>query len=66
MGCVLTSIYKVQLVGKHDDMPHYVKVNVKLCIVVLEVFGSNLVQAKDNNTNEINEMASMLWDIIAS
>ena len=66
VGCVLISIYKVQLVGKLDDMPHYVKVNAKLCIVVLEVFWSNLVQAKDNNTNGINEMASMLWDIIAS
>ena len=66
MGCVLTSIYKVQLVGKLDDMPHCVKVNVKLCIVVLEVFRSDLVQAKDNNVNGINEMASMLWDIIAS
>ena len=47
-------------------MPHCVKVNAKLCIVVLEVYGSNLVQAKDNNANGINEMASMLWDIIAS
>ena len=47
-------------------MPHYVKVNDKLCIVVLEVYGSSLVQAKDNNANEINEMAFMLWDIIAS
>ena len=42
------------------------KVNAKLCIVVLEVYGSSLVQAKDNNANGINEMASMLWDIIAS
>ena len=42
------------------------KVNAKLCIVVLEVYGSSLVQAKDNNTNGINEMASMLWDIVAS
>ena len=66
VSCVLTSIYKVQLVGKLDDMPHYVKVNAKLCIVVLKVYGSSLVQAKDNNTNGINEMASMLWDIIAS
>jgi hypothetical protein len=38
----------------------------KLCIVVLEDYGNNLVQAKDNNANGINEMASMLWDIIAS
>ena len=66
VGCVLTSIYKVQLVGKLNDMPHYVKVNAKLCIVVLEVYGSSLVQAKDNNANGINEIASMLWDIIAS
>jgi hypothetical protein len=32
----------------------------KLCIVVLEDYGNNLVQAKDNNANEINEMASMV------
>jgi hypothetical protein len=38
----------------------------KLCIVVLEDYGNNLVQAKDNNANRINEMTSMLWDIIAS
>jgi hypothetical protein len=38
----------------------------KLCIVVLEDHGNNLVQVKDNNANGINEMASMLWDIIAS
>jgi hypothetical protein len=37
-----------------------------LGIVVLEDYRNNLVQAKDNNTNEINEIASMLWDIIAS
>jgi hypothetical protein len=37
-----------------------------LCIVVLEDHKNNLVQAKDNNANEINEIASMLWDIIAS
>ena len=38
----------------------------KLDIVVLEDHGNNLVQAKDNNTNKINEMTFMLWDIIAS
>jgi hypothetical protein len=37
----------------------------KLYIVVLEDHGNDLVQAKDNNANGINEMASMLWDIIA-
>ena len=38
----------------------------KLCIDVLEDNGNNLVQAEDNNANGINEMAFMLWDIIAS
>jgi hypothetical protein len=38
----------------------------KLCIVVLEDYGNNIVQAKNNNANGINEMASMLWDIITS
>jgi hypothetical protein len=37
-----------------------------LCIIVLKDHGNNLVQAKDNNANGTNEMASMLWDIIAS
>jgi hypothetical protein len=32
----------------------------KLCIVVLGDHGNNLVQAKDNNANGINEMASMV------
>jgi hypothetical protein len=38
----------------------------KLCIVVLEDYRNNQVQAKDNNANGINEVAPMLWDIIAS
>ena len=42
------------------------KSRLKLCIVVLKDYGNNLVQAKDNNAKGINEMASMLWDIIAS
>jgi hypothetical protein len=29
-------------------------------------YENNLVQAKDNDANGINEMDSMLWDIIAS
>ena len=32
----------------------------KLCIVVLEDHGNNIVQEKDNNANGINEMASIL------
>ena len=42
------------------------KSRLKLSIVVLEDLGNNLVQTKDNNANGINEMAFMLWDIIAS
>ena len=38
----------------------------KLCIVVLEDYGNNIVQVKDNNANGVDEMASVLWDIIAS
>jgi hypothetical protein len=36
------------------------KLRPKLGIVVLEDHGNNLVQAKDNNANGINEMASMV------
>jgi hypothetical protein len=38
----------------------------KLCIVVLEDYENNLVQANNNNANGINEMTSMLWDMTAS
>ena len=38
----------------------------KLYIVVLKDYENNLVQVKDNNANEINEMTFMLWDIITS
>jgi hypothetical protein len=47
-------------------MLHSVEMKAKLCIVVLEDYGINLVQAKDNNANGINVVASILWDIIAS
>ena len=38
----------------------------KLCIVVLEDHGNNIIQEKDNNTNGVDEMTSTLWDIIVS
>ena len=38
----------------------------KLCIVVLEDHGNNLVQEKDNNANGVDKMASILWDTIES
>ena len=42
------------------------KSRLKLCIVVLEDHGNNIVQEKDNNANGVDEMASILWDIIVS
>ena len=42
------------------------KSRAKLCIVVLEDHGNNLVQENDSNTNGVDKMASMLWDIIVS
>jgi hypothetical protein len=42
------------------------KLRPKLCIVVLEDHGNNIVQEKDNNTNGVNEMTSMLRNIIVS
>ena len=36
----------------------------KLCIVVLEDHGNNIVQEKDNNANGVDEMAFMLRNII--
>jgi hypothetical protein len=33
---------------------------------VLEDYGNNLIQAEDNNVNGIDEMTSILWDIMAS
>jgi len=42
-----------------------IEMKVKLCIVVLEDYGNNLAQAKDNNKNETYGIASMLWDAIA-
>ena len=36
----------------------------KLCIVVLEDHGNNIVQEKDNNANGVDEMASILRNII--
>ena len=62
----MLSVSKIQQESKLDGIPHYVQMKAKLCIVVLEDHGSNIVQEKDNNTNRVDEMTSMLWDIIVS
>jgi hypothetical protein len=51
---------QVQQEGKLDDIPHNVQIKAKLCIVVLEDHGNNIVQEKYNNADGINEMTSML------
>ena len=67
VDCVIRSASKVPQEGKLDDIPHSVEMKARLYIVVLEDYGNNLVQAKDNNAKGINEIiAFMLWDIIAS
>jgi hypothetical protein len=40
------------------------KLRLELNIVVLEGYENNVVQEEDNNANRIDEMTSMLWDII--
>ena len=42
------------------------KSRLKLCIVVLEDHRNNIVHEKDNNANRVDEMASMLRNIIVS
>jgi hypothetical protein len=39
---------------------------MKAKVFVLEDYGNKLVQEKYNNVNGVDEMASMLWDIMTS
>ena len=57
---------QVQQEGKLDDIPYNVQIKAKLCIVVLEDHKNNIVQEKHNNANGVDEMASMLRNIIVS
>ena len=66
VDCVMRSVSKIQQEDKLDGIPHSVEMKAKLCIIVLEDHGNNLVQAKDNNANGVDEMTSMLRDIIVS
>ena len=59
-------VYIGQQEGKLDDISYNVQIKAKLCIVVLEDHGNNIVQEKDNNANGVDEMASMLRNIIVS
>ena len=60
--------YSVYRFNKKADLIFHImfKSRPKLCIVVLEDHGKNIVQEKDNNVNGVDKMASMLRDIIVS
>jgi hypothetical protein len=63
----MRSVSKVQQEDKLDGIiPHSIEMKAKLCIVVLKNYGNNLVQEKDNDANGVDEMASILWNIIVS
>ena len=62
--CITRCVSKVQQEGKPDCISHNVQMKAKLCIIVLKDYGNNLIQEKDNNVNGVDEMTSMLWDII--
>ena len=66
VDCGIRSVYRFN--KKANSMIFHImfKSRPKLCIVVLEDHGNNLVQEKDNNANGVDKMASMLWDIIVS
>ena len=66
MDCGIRSVYRFNKKANLMIFHIIFKSRPKLSIVVLEEYGNNLVQAEDNNANGADEMASMLWDIIAS
>ena len=67
VDCVLTCISKGQQIDKLDGIPHSVEIKAK---VVYCCIGRSWKQSssskRHNNANGINDMAYMLWDIIAS
>jgi hypothetical protein len=60
MDCGMRSIYRFNKKANLMIFHIIFKSRPKLCIVVLGDHGNNLVQAKDNNANRINEMASIV------
>ena len=62
----MLSVSKIQQESKLDGIPHNVQIKAKIMYCCVGRLWEQSVQAKDNNANRINEMASMLWDIIAS
>jgi hypothetical protein len=55
----MRNVSKVQQESKLDGITHCVQMKAKLCIVVLEDYGNNLVQQEDKNANGVDEMSSV-------
>jgi hypothetical protein len=62
----MRNVSKVQQESKLDGITHCVQMKAKLCIVVLEDYGNNLVQQEDKNANGVDEMSYVWWDIMTS
>jgi hypothetical protein len=65
-NCGMRSVYKFSKKANLMIFHIIFKSRPKLCVVVLKDHGNNIIQEKDNNANGVNEMTSMLWDIIVS
>jgi hypothetical protein len=66
VDCGMRSVYRF---NKKTNLMIFLimfKLRPKLCIILLEDQINNIFQEKYNNANEVDEMASMLWDIIVS
>ena len=66
MNCGMRSVYRFNKKANLVIFHIMFKSSPKLCIVVLGDHGNNIVQEKDNNANGVDEMASMLRNIIVS
>ena len=64
--CGMRSVYRFNKKANLMIFHIMFKSRPKLCIVVLKDHGNNIVQEKDNNANGVDEMASMLRNIIVS
>ena len=64
--CGMRSVYRINKKANSMIFQIIFKSRPKLFIVVLEDHGNNIVQEKDNNANRVDEMASMLRNIIVS
>jgi hypothetical protein len=66
VDCGMRSVYRFNKKANLMIFLIMFKLRPKLCIILLEDQRNNIVQEKYNNANEVDEMASMLWDIIVS